>query len=50
MRIEVSQGLPLVSAVLFHQGKSIEIDRVLLDTGSAGIVLSADLFLTRILT
>lgn len=42
MRIEIRGGLPFTTAQLDFQGRSIDIDRVLIDTGSAGCVFQAD--------
>ena len=43
MRIELREGLPFVSIVVGYGGHELEINDVLVDTGSAGTVLSADL-------
>ncbi len=42
MNIRLQDGLPYVSVVLAHGGKQTELANVLLDTGSAGTVFSAD--------
>jgi len=42
MEIELRGGLPFVKAQLTFQGRLIEIDSVLIDTGSAGSVFQAD--------
>jgi predicted aspartyl protease len=42
MKIRLRDGLPYVTVTLFYDGKQIDLEDVLLDTGSAGTVLSAD--------
>ena len=42
MKIVISNRLPFVSATLTHQGQSLTLDNMLLDTGSASTLLSAD--------
>ncbi len=42
MKLELRHRLPFVSATLDHQGGSVELKPVLIDTGSASTVLSAD--------
>jgi hypothetical protein len=42
MNINVVYGLPFVSVTICYRGKEILLDRVLLDTGSAGTVFNAD--------
>ncbi|MDM8550705.1 aspartyl protease family protein [Desulfobacterales bacterium HSG2] len=42
MKICVHDGLPFTKVLLKHQGKSVEVDRVLTDSGSAGTVFDAD--------
>ena len=42
MDLELRHKLPFVSALLEHQGGSVELKPVLIDTGSASTVLSAD--------
>ena len=42
MDLELRHKLPFVSATLDHQGGSVELKPVLIDTGSASTVLSAD--------
>jgi hypothetical protein len=46
LRIRLEDGLPFVTALLSYQGQRIELQKVLLDTGSAGTVLSADALMT----
>lgn len=41
MRIEISDGLPLVELRLGHAGLAVVIRRVLIDTGSGSTVLSS---------
>ena len=43
MKLELKYNLPFTSAHLLYQGKSVEIKPVLVDTGSASSVLSADI-------
>lgn len=42
MKIFLIEGLPFVSAVVGFQGRSLTLNNVLLDTGSAGSIFSAD--------
>jgi hypothetical protein len=42
MKIRLRNGLPFISATLFHQGKRLVLKNVLLDTGSAGTIFSTD--------
>ncbi len=42
MKIRLQEGLPYVTAILTHQGQQLTLVNVLLDTGSAGTVFSAD--------
>jgi hypothetical protein len=42
MKIELRDGLPFVGVSVVFRGKSLDLPTVLLDTGSAGTVLSAD--------
>jgi hypothetical protein len=42
MNIRLVRGLPFVSASLTQNGKALELDQVLLDTGSQASVFSAD--------
>ena len=42
MKIEIRNGLPHVTVALFHDGQQLDLPDVLLDTGSAGSVFSAD--------
>ncbi len=42
MNIRIEQGLPYITAALTYGDQSMTLDRVLLDTGSAGTVFSAD--------
>lgn len=45
MKLHLQNGLPFITATLTHQGRQIEMAEVLLDTGSAGTQLSADVVL-----
>lgn len=42
MRITLRKGLPHITATLAFQDRQIELENVLLDTGSAGTVFSTD--------
>jgi len=42
MRFTVRDGLPFVAITVRHRGKRVRITDVLIDTGSAGTLLSAD--------
>jgi hypothetical protein len=42
MKIVLRNGLPYVTATLIFQDRQIELENVLLDTGSAGTVFSTD--------
>jgi len=43
MRLTLRDGLPWVTLTIEHAGKRIEVPDVLVDTGSAGTMLSADI-------
>ena len=40
--IRIREGLPQVSMSLLYRGRRLDLDNVLLDTGSASTILSAD--------
>lgn len=42
MRLQLRDNLPFVSITVNHQGKKINIKNVLVDTGSGGTILAAD--------
>ena len=42
MRLRLRDGLPFVSLIIEHAGKRLEIEGALVDTGSAGTIVSAD--------
>ena len=42
MHIEVKYGLPFVGVTICYRGEEIHLKHVLLDTGSAGTIFSAD--------
>ncbi len=42
MKIQFFHGLPIVSVTLRHQNQQMEINHVLLDTGSVGTIFSID--------
>lgn len=46
MKITLSNGLPCVSVALINQQKEITLGQVLVDTGSAGTIFSADKVIT----
>ena len=43
MNIEVKHGLPFVAVTIRYRGSELLLDRVLLDTGSAGTIFNANL-------
>ena len=47
MQLQLKGNLPFVSLTISHQRKKIKVPKVLLDTGSAGTIFSADV-LSRI--
>jgi hypothetical protein len=42
MKFRIQGGLPYVSAALMFRGRSLVLENVLLDTGSAGTIFSAN--------
>jgi hypothetical protein len=42
MKIRLQGGLPYVAATLIHQGRTLDLDWVVLDTGSGSSVFSSD--------
>lgn len=50
MKIRLEEGLPLVSASITISGHTVELNRALLDTGSGGTLVSADLLLEHGIT
>jgi hypothetical protein len=42
MKLRIEKGLPLVAVDLVYQGRKLRLGNVLVDTGSAGKVFSAD--------
>ena len=46
MKIHLRKGLPYVTATIRHHDQQLTLERVLLDTGSAGTVFSADKILS----
>ncbi|HNT76176.1 MAG TPA: retropepsin-like aspartic protease [Anaerolineae bacterium] len=42
MEIKLRGGLPYISARIVYHGQTIELDDVLLDTGSAGTIFATD--------
>ena len=42
MKIHLRDGLPFVTVTLIQQGRQLTLQHVLLDTGSAGSLFSAD--------
>jgi predicted aspartyl protease len=43
MQLTLVDNLPFITVTLFYDGRQIEIPKVLVDTGSASTVLSADM-------
>jgi hypothetical protein len=43
MRLTLRDGLPFVDVSLFHRGARVEVPNVLVDTGSASTLISADI-------
>lgn len=46
MKIGLQDGLPFVTASIVYRGRSLEIENVLVDTGSLGTVFSIDTVVT----
>ncbi len=42
MRIQVWDGLPYIAVTLLYRGQQLDLEKVLLDTGSAGTLFAAD--------
>lgn len=42
MKIDVRYGLPFVEVTIGYRGRELHLGHVLVDTGSAGTVFSAD--------
>jgi len=42
MRLQLRDNLPFISITVNHQGKKVKIKNVLVDTGSGGTILAAD--------
>jgi hypothetical protein len=42
MKIDVKYGLPFIEVVICYHGEELHLRNVLLDTGSAGTIFSAD--------
>lgn len=42
MKIRVQDGLPYIAATITHKGQTLTLENVLIDTGSAGTIFSAD--------
>lgn len=42
MKIRIQDGLPYIAATIIHKGQTLTLENVLLDTGSAGTIFSAD--------
>ena len=42
MKIRIRNGLPFISTTLIHHSQRVTLKNVLLDTGSAGSIFSAD--------
>lgn len=46
MNLSIRYGLPFVTAVVEYDGRKVELDNVLLDTGSAGTLFQVDRLMT----
>lgn len=46
MNLSIRYGLPFVTAVVEYGGRKLELDNVLLDTGSAGTLFQVDRLMT----
>jgi hypothetical protein len=46
MNLSIRYGLPFVTAVVEYGGRKVELDNVLLDTGSAGTLFQVDRLMT----
>lgn len=46
MNLSIRYGLPFVTAVVEYDGQKLELDNVLLDTGSAGTLFQVDRLVT----
>lgn len=46
MRIRLQDGLPYITASITYGGQSLQLENVLLDTGSVGTIFSTDRLLT----
>lgn len=42
MQIRIDGGLPFVTAIIGHHSHTLKLNRVLVDTGSAGTIFNAD--------
>ena len=42
MNIDIRDGLPFIAVTLTHRGQSLTLQRVLLDTGSAGSLFATE--------
>jgi len=42
MRLQLRDNLPFIAITIIHQGKKINIKNVLIDTGSGGTIVAAD--------
>lgn len=42
MEIRIQEGLPYITISLMYRGRQMTLDNILLDTGSAGTIFSAD--------
>lgn len=43
MKLDVNYGLPIVSIIIQFRGQKMTLEKVLLDTGSAGTIFKADI-------
>ncbi len=43
MKLQIDKGVPLVSVTIIHQGNRVDLERVVLDTGSATSIFKKEL-------
>ena len=46
IKISIIDGLPFISSRIYHNSKKLILNKILIDTGSAGTVLSSDKLLS----
>jgi predicted aspartyl protease len=42
MKIQMRDGLPYIIATVFHQGRQLALENILIDTGSAGTIITTE--------